>query len=204
MAAPKLNLVKQFKSYYTAKTTPQIVELEEGLFLAIEGRGAPASEEFQERISALYSLAYAVKMQMKRKGRDFAVPPLEGLWWVDSDKHPLEVPREEWRYKLLIRLPDFVTEENVERMKEEVVRKKKLELVREITLERMKEGMCIQILHIGPYSTESESVAKMRKLMDEEGLVENGLHHEIYLSDPRRVPEEKLKTILRQPVKKRE
>jgi len=197
-------LVKQFKTYYTAKTTPQIVELEEGLFLAIKGRGAPASEEYQKRISALYSLAYAVKMHMKREGRDFAVPPLEGLWWVERGKNPLEVPRDEWYYKLLIRLPEFVTGDTVERMKEEVVRKKKLELVREVTLERMGEGKCVQILHVGPYSTESESVAKMRKLMEEEGLVENGFHHEIYLSDPRRVPEEKLKTILRQPVKEKD
>jgi len=98
-------------------------------------------------------------------------------------------------------MPDFVTSEVVEKAKEEVLKKKGIELVKEIKFERINEGKCVQILHIGPYSTEPESLAKMRELMKKENFIENGPHHEIYLSDPRRVPEEKLKTILRQPVK---
>jgi len=200
----KLDLTKKYKTYYTAKTTPEVVEIEEGIFLTIEGKGAPGSEEFKAKVRALYSLAYDVKILMKKKGKDFTVAKLEGLWWVDSDKPWYEVPREEWRWKLLIRQPDFVTSEVVEKARQDVIKKKKLELVNEVKFEKMKEGKCVQMLHIGPYSTEPESIAKMEKLMEEKNLVKNGPHHEIYLimAYPRKVPDEKLKTILRQPVKR--
>jgi len=200
---PKLDLTKEYKSYYTAKTTPEIVEIGEAKFLTIEGKGAPGGDEFQAKVGALYSLAYGIKLLMKKEGKDFTVAKLEGLWWVDSDKPWYEVPREEWRWKLLIRQPEFVTPEIVEKAKQEVIKKKKVELVNEVKFERIKEGKCVEILHIGPYSTEPESIAKMRKLMEEKNLVENGFHHEIYLvmAYPRNVPEERLKTILRQPVR---
>ena len=204
MKQTKLDLTKEYKTYYIAKTTPEIVEIEEGQFLTIEGKGAPSGEEFQAKVSALYSLAYGVKNICKREGKDFVVPKLEGLWWVDSDKPALEVPREEWRWKLLIRMPEFVTDEMVEKARKEVIKKKNIELVKEIRFEKMKEGKCVQILHIGPYSTESESIEKMKKLMEDRNLIKNGPHHEIYLSDPRRTAPEKMKTILRQPVKERE
>jgi len=144
-------------------------------------------------------------MLMKEEGKDFIVAKLEGLWWVDSDKPYTEVPREEWKWKLLIRQPEFITSEIVEKTKQEVIKKKKMEIINDVKFEKMKEGKCVQILHVGPYSTEPESIAKMREFMDKNNLVENGLHHEIYLvmAYPRRVPEEKLRTILRQPVKER-
>ncbi|MEM2896880.1 MAG: GyrI-like domain-containing protein, partial [Candidatus Bathyarchaeia archaeon] len=147
--------------------------------------------------------AYGLKNICKKQGKDFGVPKLEGLWWVESDRPALEVPREEWRWKLLIRMPDFVTSEIVEKTKEEVFKKKGMELIKEIKFEKIREGKCVQILHVGPYSTEPRSLAKMRKLMEEKKFVESGLHHEIYLSDPRKVAPEKTKTILRQPVKER-
>jgi len=108
-------------------------------------------------------------------------------------------------WKLLIRQPEFVTSEVVERARQEVIKKKKLELVNEVKFEKMKEGKCVQILHIGSYSTEPESIAKMKRLMEEKNLVKNGFHHEIYLvmAYPRKVPDENLKTILRQPVREK-
>lgn len=199
----KLDLTKEYKTYYTAKTGPEVVEFAEIPFLTIEGKGEAGGKEFTAKVEALYPLAYSVENICKKQGKDFGVPKLEGLWWVESDRPALEVPREEWQWKLLIRMPDFVTSKMVEKAKEEVFKKKGIELIKEIKFEKMKEGKCVQILHIGPYSTEPESLAKMKKLMEEENLVKNGLHHEIYLSDPRRVPEEKWKTILRQPVKER-
>jgi len=201
----KLDLTKEYKIYYTAKTTPEIVEFDEAWFLAIEGKGAPGGDEFQAKVSALYSIAYGVKMLMKKEGKDFTVAKLEGLWWIDSDKPWYKVPREEWRWKLLILQPEFVTSEIVEKARQEVIKKKGIDLVNEVKFEKMKEGKCVQILHIGPYSTEPESIAKMRKLMEKENLVENGLHRETYLvmSYPKKVHEEKLKTILRQPVKEK-
>jgi len=203
MRGRKYDLTKEYASYYTAKTTPEIVDVEGGYFLTIEGRGAPEGEEFQSKIGALYALAYGIKMLMKKEGRDFTVAKLEGLWWVDSDRHNLEVPREEWRWRLLIRQPEFVTHEIVQRAKEEVLKRKGLDLVKEITLEEIAEGRCVQILHVGPYSTEPESLAKLYELMEAEGLTFNGFHHEIYLSDPRKIPAERLRTILRQPVKEK-
>ncbi len=203
MATTKLDLTKEYKTYYTAKKNPEVVEFDKAQFLVIEGKGAPGGEEFTAKVEALYSLAYGIKMPMKKEGKDFTVAKLEGLWWVESDKPALEVPREEWKWKLLIRMPEFVTLKDVEKAKPDVIRKKGIELVNEIKFEKITEGKCVQIMHIGPYSTEPESLAKMKKLMGEENLVENSLHHEIYLSDPRRVPEEKMKTILRQPVKEK-
>jgi len=201
MEITKLDLTKKYKSYYMSKTTPEIVEIEEGKFLTIEGRGAPGGDEFQAKVGALYSLTYGIKKLMKKVGKDFTVAKLEGLWWAESDKPFMEVPKKEWRWKLLIRQPEFVTPEIAEKARQEVIKKKKIDLVNEVKFEKMKEGKCIQILHIGPYSTESESWEEIIKLMKEEDLVENGHHHEIYLSDPRKVAPEKLKTILRQPVK---
>jgi len=203
MPKTKLDLIKEYRTYYTAKTTPEIVEIEEGKFLTIEGKGAPGGDEFQAKVSALYSLAYGIKMLMKKEGKDFTVAKLEGLWWVDSDKPYYEVPREEWCWKLLIRQPEFITSEIIEKARQEVIKKKKLELLNEVNFEKMKEGKCVQILHVGPYSTEPESLEKMYNLMKEKGLVYNGFHHEIYISDPRKVAPEKMKTILRQPVKER-
>jgi hypothetical protein len=202
--ATKLDLTKEYKTYYTAKTNPEVVEFGEIPFLTIEGKGEPAGDVFTKAVEALYPLAYGVKNICKKQGKDFAIPKLEGLWWVESDKPALEVPREEWRWKLLIRVPDFVNSGIVEKAKEEVFKKKGIELIKKIKFERVKEGKCVQILHIGPYSAEPETLGKMRKLMEQENLFENGFHHEIYLSDPRKVTSEKMKTILRQPVKERD
>ncbi len=199
----KLDLTKEYKAYYTAKTTPEVVEFREVQIISIEGKGAPGGSEFVTRVQALYPLAYGIKNLSKKEGRDFGVAKLEGLYWVEPEKSIPEVPMEEWMWKLLIRMPDFVTPEIVEAVKKEVIKKKKIELAAEIKHERMNEGRCVQILHIGPYAAEHESWQKMAGLMEKENLVANGLHHEIYLSDPGRVPEEKLKTILRQPVREK-
>lgn len=124
MKTAKLDLTKEYKAYYTAKTTPEVVEVGEARFLAIEGKGELGGTEFTSKIEALYPLAYGVKNYCKKQGNDFVVPKLEGLWWVDSDKPFQEVPREEWCWKLLIRMPNLVTSEMVERAKEEVFKKK--------------------------------------------------------------------------------
>lgn len=200
MAIKKIDLTKEYKTYYTAKTTPEVFEFDEAQFLTIEGKGAPGCKEFTTKVEALYSLAYGIKMPMKKEGKDFAVAKLEGLWWVESDKPALGVPREQWQWKLLIRMPEFVSNGIVEEAKTEVIKKKGIELIKEIKFEKIEEGKCVQIMHIGPYSDEPETIGKMKMFMKENNLVENGLHHEIYLSDPRKVAPRKMKTILRQPV----
>ncbi|MEM2110846.1 MAG: hypothetical protein QXX08_03095 [Candidatus Bathyarchaeia archaeon] len=136
MTATKLDLTNEYKTYYTAKTTPEVVEFDEAHFLAIEGKGAPGSKEFAAKIEALYPVAYGVKSLCKKQGNSFGVPKLEGLWWVKSDKPAFEVPREEWRRKLLIRMPKFVTSEIVEKAKAEIIKKKGIELAQEIMFEK--------------------------------------------------------------------
>lgn len=197
----KTDLVKQDKEYYSAKKKPEIREFNELNFLSILGKGEPAGTEFVEAVEALYPLAYGIKNIYKKQEMDFGVPKLEGLWWVNSEKNALEVPRSEWHWKLLIRMPDFVSAESFEQAKKEVIKKKGIEKIDEILFEKIAEGKCIQIMHIGPYSTEPETINQIKGFMNENGLVENGLHHEIYLSDPRKTTPEKMKTILRQPVK---
>jgi hypothetical protein len=200
MTTLKLDLTKEHKQYYTAKSTPVIVEFGEIPYLTIEGKGEPAGKVFTKSVETLYSLAYGIKKICKAQRRDFSVPKLEGLWWVKSNKPALEVPRKDWFWKLLIRLPEFVTSERLIDAKEEVFKKKGLLLIKDTKFEKIDEGKCIQIMHIGPYSTEPETIEKIKKVMKDQGFTENGLHHEIYISDPRKTPPKKMKTILRQPV----
>lgn len=201
--ATKLDLIKEYKSYYTAKTKPELIEIKEAQYISIEGSGAPAGEEFTAKVEALYPLAFGIKNLSKKTGSDFGVPKLEGLWWVDFEKPFLEVPRDEWQWRLLIRLPEFVTLDVIEQAKSEVLKKKKIELVKDITFYKMTEGLCVQVMHIGPYSAEEPTIEGMIEFANDNNLVSNGLHHEIYLSDPRKTAPEKMKTILRQPVTKR-
>ena len=125
---PKLDFIKEYKSYYTAKSTTTIVEFGKISYLSIEGKGEPAGKVFTKAIESLYPLAYGVKNICKKQGKDFGVPKLEGLWWVKSDKSALEVPRSEWHWKLLIRMPLFATAEIIDTAKEEVFKKKGLDL----------------------------------------------------------------------------
>ena len=132
----------------------------------------------------------------------FAIPKLESFWWVDSNKPALEVSRDAWHWKLLIRMPDYITSEIVQKAKLSPVKKEKeIKLTSEIAFETIHQGTCIQILHTGPYETEPVTIEKIKEKMRQNDWAENGYHHEIYLSDPRKTSPEKIKTILRQPIK---
>jgi len=197
----KLDLVKEYKSYYKAVKKPEIVEFDAINYLSIEGQGEPAGEVFVNKVEALYPLAYGIKKICKEQNSDFGVPKLEGLWWVEGNMPALEVPRSEWYWKLLIRMPEFVTEEMMVSVQPVVAKKKKSELIKEISFEKIMEGKCVQIMHIGPYSTEPETISSLMKFMSQNNLSINGLHHEIYLSDPRKTEPSKMKTLIRYPVK---
>lgn len=204
----KLDLSKQYKAYFTAKTTPALVNIEAAQFISIPGKGDPAGKAFSLHIQALYSTAYTLKFACKARSMDFVVSKLEGLWWFDEQKFvgktaddiPVEVPRSEWEYRLLIRLPDFVTKQDIDNAIAAVVLKKEMQLAKQVEFYTMNEGQCIQMLHIGPFSTEPESLKKIMLFAKANNLVKNGHHHEIYLSDFRKTAPEKLKTILREPV----
>ena len=205
----KTDLTKKYKSYYTAKTKPEMVTVEPAQYLSIEGKGDPSSAAFAERIQALYTVAYAIKFLCKASGNDFVVAKLEGLWWYDEEQYkeltiedaPTRIPRSEWYYKLLIRLPEFVTTVHVDLGIAAAVEKKQVVLANNIELYRTNEEKAVQIMHIGPFDKEPESLLQLKAFMGANDLSRNGLHHEIYLSDFRKTAPEKLKTILREPVK---
>jgi len=201
MAKLKLDLIKEYKSYYNAGMKPDMVEFQEANYLSIEGKGEPAGEVFVSKVEALYPLAYGIKKICKEQGNDFGVPKLEGLWWVEGDTPALQVPRNEWCWKLLIRMPQFVTKEMMVSIQGEVAKKKKNDVIKKISFEKIAEGKCVQIMHIGPYATEPETINSLMEFIAENELSLNGLHHEIYLSDPRKTEPSKMKTLIRYAVK---
>jgi hypothetical protein len=203
----KLDLTKKYKRYFTAKATPEIIKVEPAQFLSITGKGDPSEPAFANNIEALYSTAYVIKFAFKAKGMDFVVSKLEGLWWYDEKKYPgktmetaVDVPRSDWQYKLLIRMPEYISEPDVTNAKEIVLTKKNIPLAKEVAYFEMTEGKSVQMLHVGPFSTELETLKKMGAFITANNFAKNGLHHEIYLSDFRKTEPGKLKTILREPV----
>lgn len=205
----KLDLTKSHKAYYNAKNKPELLYIEKAQFLSITGKGDPSEKEYADKIQALYATSYAVKFLCKGLERDFVVAKLQGQWSFDESKYknlsieeaPLKVPRSEWSYRMMIRMPDFVTIDQLKTAIETVVSKKQIQLATEIELYQMEEGKVVQMLHVGPFANESETLKQIKEFMERNKLNKNGLHHEIYLSDLRKTEPNKLKTILREPVK---
>jgi hypothetical protein len=202
-APPKLDLYKVHKADYAAPKKPALVRLKPATYLAISGRGAPGGNEFTACIGALYGMAFTIKMTRKFAGQqDYSVCKLEGQWWADgSDLSLASAPKEHWHWKLMIRAPEFIKEKDLEQAAAVLVKRGKGANVERVRLETLDEGDCVQMLHVGPYEKEHETVALMEAFAGKQELRFHGRHHEIYLSDPRRVPPERLKTILRHPVK---
>ncbi len=202
----KLDLKKELKEFYRASAKkPSIIDVPEGKFITITGRGAPGGPAYKAALDALYSMAYTLKFKYKAEGRDFTVMTLEGLWWWD-DPNITNIadapPPDEWNWKSMIRMPDFITDEMVARARKEVKEKKDLKEVDKTMLEIFHEGLSAQIMHIGSYSEEGPTIQKLHNFIKENGYTMRGLHHEIYMSDPRRAPPERWKTIIRQPIEK--
>ena len=196
----KIDLFKQHREEYITPKTPVLITARTAAYLAIEGKGAPGEEAFQSSIGAIYGAAYTIKMTKKAKGHDYKVPALEAQWWVEGERCFTEVPRTEWHWKLLIRVPSFVTETDLQKAVVGLEKKKKDGPIWSVKLERLVEGPCVQMLHTGPYNNEQVTIDQMLSFVKTKGLSFTGLHHEIYLSDPRRVAHDKQKTILRHPV----
>ncbi len=198
----KLDLCKEHKQEYVTPKTPALVQVGTARYLAIEGKGEPEGEAFQAKVQAMYGTAFTVKMTKKFAGQDYKVSHLEALWWAEGRTWDFaEEPPENWCWKLLIRVPEFITKDDLHEAREKLLEKGKGAEVEDVRLETIDEGGCVQMLHVGPYSEEAETIEAMRRFADEQGLSFSGLHHEIYLSDPRRVPPERLRTILRHPVR---
>jgi len=204
-ADEKIDLYKQHKDQYKAPKKPVLLTAHEAMYLAIDGRGEPGGDEFTDRIGALYGAAYTIKMTRKFAGwQDYVVCKLEALWWLDDNKQDFETaPPDLWNWKLMIRTPRIVKQQELDKAVSVLIEKGKSPRVREVGLETISEGSCVQMLHVGPYNKERETLAVMKEFTEEQGLQFHGWHHEIYLSDPRRVAPERLKTILRHPVRKK-
>lgn len=201
MSKPKIDLYKLHRNEYAATRKPALVKIGPARYLAIEGQGAPGTEAFSASIGALYGVAFTVKMARKFSGRqDYTVCKLEAQWWSDAGPDFMAAPKHAWQWKLLIRIPNFVTGKEVDGAIAALLERGKAETVRCVRLESLSEGKCVQVLHVGPYDKEHETIASMKALADSHKLSFHGRHHEIYLSDPRRVAPEKLKTILRMPL----
>jgi len=201
----KIDLFKLNKDQYAAIQKPQLVEIRPAKYLAITGRGAPGGEEFSAKIGGLYGASYTIKMTRKFSGmQDYTVCKLECRYWLDGDSYDFSnTPQEQWNWIFLIRTPDFVEDEDLNNAAEKLLAKGKPPEVKQVKLESISEGLCVQALHVGPYDKEAETLTKMMDFASEQGMEFHGMHHEIYISDPCRVAPEKLKTILRMPVKKK-
>ncbi len=202
----KIDLKKQFKELYNPSVKQiSTIDVPQMNFLTLEGKGDPNKKDFADSIQAMYPLAYTIKFDFKKnKDIDFSVMPLEGLWWADdfNDFDPQNGNRDNWKWKLIIMQPDFVTKEDFERNLQIVKQKKKLPLLENIKFESIKEGQSAQLMHIGPFIEEGPNIQKVHDFIKQSGGKLSGHHHEIYLSDPRRTAPEKLKTIIRQSFEK--
>jgi hypothetical protein len=203
-----VDLVKQLKPLYAPSPRhPAIVQVPELSFLMIDGRGDPnSSEDYQDALGALYGIAYTLKFTLKKAEpeRDFKVAPLEGLWWADTEApsmDALQADRDSWNWTMMIAVPDGVTAAEVAAAAEAAARRRPLPAAGRVRLERVAEGLAAQIMHVGPYSAEAPTIARLHAFLDAEGYELRGRHHEIYLGDPRRTAPERLKTVIRHPVR---
>ena len=200
----KIDLCRLHKEEYATPKSPVLVTVGEATYLTVAGRGEPGGPEFTDKVGALYGVAYTVKMTRKFAGlQDYVVCKLEGQWWVDGPRQDFtHMPRDQWNWRLMIRTPEIVTAAELKQAADTLIEKGKAPHADQVKIESFTEGLCVQMLHVGPYDRESETIARMKAFVEEKGLQFHGRHHEIYLSDPRRVAPEKLKTILRIPVRK--
>lgn len=196
-----LDLFARHKSEYIAPRSPAVLTVGAARYLTVAGRGDPNGPAFGAAVGALYGIAYTIKMAKKAGGRDFSVSKLEGLWWgAPRGTLLIDAPVRTWRWKVMIRVPTFVAARDLLAARRTLVMRDRT-LKTPVRLETLREGRCIQMLHRGPYRAEHATIAAMVAFARGRGLRPRGRHHEIYLSDPRRVAPAKLRTILRQPVR---
>lgn len=204
---------KEYREFYLPKETPEIVRVPKANYIAVRGQGDPneAGGAYQQAIGVLYAVAYTLKMSRKTAHRiegffDYVVPPLEGFWWRDDAADVIVADKASFRWISVIRLPDFVTEEDLAWAVETAGAKKKLDCSAAEFL-TVDEGLCVQILHVGSYDDEPASVARMDAYLERNGYVNDmgagRLHHEIYLSDARKVAPEKRRTVIRHPIREK-
>ena len=204
---------KEYKEFYMPKNKPSILTVPPMNYIAFRGHGDPNLEdgEYKQAIGLLYGIAYTIRMSKKGdhqiKGYfDYVVPPLEGFWWQNGISGVDYTHKEDFNWISVIRLPDFVTKANLDWAIEEAIKKKKQDFSK-VEFLNYDEGLCVQCMHVGSYDDESATVQIMHEYMEAQGydldITDQRLHHEIYLSDARKVTPERLKTVIRHPIKER-
>ena len=204
---------KEYKEFYMPKNKPSIVEIPKMNYIAVRGKGNPNDEEgeYKKTIGLLYGIAFTIKMSYKGTHKidgyfEYVVPPLEGFWWQYGRVGIDYNQKEELNFISIIRLPDFVTKKDFDWAIEEATKKKKQDFSK-VEFLTYDEGICVQCMHVGSYDNEPATVELMHKYMEENGYIlditDKKFHHEIYLSDPRKCNENKLKTVIRHPIKKK-
>ncbi|WP_404285336.1 GyrI-like domain-containing protein [Glutamicibacter arilaitensis] len=201
----KVDLKKALPSYQAKYEVFGLVEVPELKYLMIDGHGDPnTSAEYAHALQALYPVAYKLKFMSKRElGRDYVVMPLEGLWWAqDMSAFTAHRDKSQWDWTMMIMLPEWIDRTMFETIHEQLEKKEPPAALGKVRFEAFGEGLCVQTLHIGAYDDEAQTLHRMHhQFIPEQGFEMTGKHHEIYLSDPRRVAPAKLRTILRQPVR---
>lgn len=199
----KVDLKKSAKEFFSAKEKFALISLPSAQYLMVDGIGDPnTSAEYMQAIELLYATAYTIKFAMKADGGDFVVPPMESLWWSIDMNDFTTGNKDRWQWTAMIMMPSTVTKTIFKSATKSVKEKKNL-AVEKIRLEKLSEGLVVQYLHIGPYSEEGPKLSELHnEFMPTNNLTFNGKHHEVYLGDPRKGDPAKLKTIIRQPVKR--
>lgn len=205
---------KEYKEFYMPKNKPEIITVPKMHYIAVRGTGNPNEEggAYQQAVGVLYAVAYTLKMSYKTDYRiqgffEYVVPPLEGFWWQEGIEGVDYGNKDTFHWISVIRLPDFVTEEDFKWAVETASKKKKMDCSAAEFL-KIEEGLCVQMMHHGSFDDEPASVAFMDAFLEQNGYIndfsENRMHHEIYLSDPRKCSPDKLKTVIRHPIKQME
>ncbi|TFH25828.1 hypothetical protein E4G67_00375 [Candidatus Bathyarchaeota archaeon] len=199
----KVDLKKELKNLYNPSAKEvSVVDIPAMNFLVVDGEGAPTSPQYSAAIEALFSVAYTLKFMVKKgKGIDYSVMPLEGLWWVDDMSKFSADRKDEWKWTAMIMQPKYVTSNDFNLAVEQVKKKKNPAALPKVRFESFKEGPSAQIMYVGPFSAEGPTIVKIHAHIQNSGHGLSGKHHEIYLNNPATTAPEKLKTIIRQPMK---
>jgi hypothetical protein len=200
----KMDWKKDCKTLYFPPANQVVVDVPPMAYLMIDGHGDPnTSQAYQEAVEALFSLSYTLKFAIKKaEGVEYAVFPAEGLWWSKDMEDFISGNKANWDWTMMIAQPEPVTEAWIETARAEVMKKKGLAAVERVRFEIYAEGLCAQLMHTGPYAAEGPNIARLHEFIHAQGAEPSGKHHEIYLSDYRRTAPEKLKTVVRQPMRK--
>ena len=213
VTAMAFDFKKEYKAYYLPKNRPEIVQVPSANYIAVRGKGDPNDKggAYQQAVGVLYAIAYTLKMSYKTDYRiegffDYVVPPLEGFWWQENVDGIDYSDKSTFCWLSVIRLPDFIAKKDFDWAVETAAKKKKIDCSKAEFL-TIDEGLCVQIMHIGPFDDEPTTVAIMDRYLEENGyendFSDSRLHHEIYLSDARKVAPEKWRTVIRHPIRRR-